>query len=231
MAEMMASNTKMHRFSNTKDLIKLDIRRMLCEGLRSNRTTLSLNYMGLDPKEGNLSLTAITEALARYVGEKRSALLSQSLTQKAQSEPFPRVITFPYSRHSSYAELCHLVEAFDPRDVYPCTVDEANWDEEVSMENLFGGVCSAVKFRHDDEMRGMFNWCYRTVQTQWANTDTGHYFQNFTLNVKCIATPSTPRQQQRATYHRRYHKQAVLCNESPSNLQRVQFCPQPKPTR
>lgn len=110
--------------------------------------------MGLDPKQGDISLTKITEALARSVAEKKNAVLSEGLADKVQTEALPRVITFPYSRHSSYAELCHLVRVFNPKDVYPCTVDEANWDEEVSMENLFGQQCSATKFRHDNEMRG-----------------------------------------------------------------------------
>ncbi len=43
------------------------------------------------------------------------------------SKSLPRKITFPYSRHSSYPELCHLVEAFQPKDIWPCTVDEAEW--------------------------------------------------------------------------------------------------------
>lgn len=127
---------------------------MLSEGLRSQRTVISLDDMGLDPKQGDISLTKITEALARSVAEKKNAVLSEGLADKVQTEALPRVITFPYSRHSSYAELCHLVRVFNPKDVYPCTVDEANWDEEVSMENLFGQQCSATKFRHDNEMRG-----------------------------------------------------------------------------
>lgn len=39
------------------------------------------------------------------------------------------IVTFPYSRHSSYAEQCHLVDAFRPRDVWPCTADFKEWSE------------------------------------------------------------------------------------------------------
>ena len=39
----------------------------------------------------------------------------------------PRIISFPYSRHSSYPELCHLVEIFKPKDVWPCTVNPVEW--------------------------------------------------------------------------------------------------------
>jgi DNA cross-link repair 1C protein len=64
----------------------------------------------------------------------------------------PKTITFPYSRHSSYSELCHLVQAFQPKDVYPCTVDEATWTPAVSMRALFGHLCSSSNFVHDQEM-------------------------------------------------------------------------------
>jgi hypothetical protein len=60
--------------------------------------------------------------------------------------------TFPYSRHSSYAELCELVSAFKPKDVFPCTVDRATWNDLVSMESLFGHLCSAKHFAHDKHM-------------------------------------------------------------------------------
>ena len=62
--------------------------------------------------------------------------------------------TFPYSRHSSYSELCYLLEAFKPRDIHPCTVDKANWNATHSMEFLFGHIYgSAVpRFTHDQNM-------------------------------------------------------------------------------
>lgn len=39
----------------------------------------------------------------------------------------PKLIRFPYSRHSSYPELCAFVDAFKPKDVWPCTVDPNDW--------------------------------------------------------------------------------------------------------
>jgi DNA cross-link repair 1C protein len=60
---------------------------------------------------------------------------------------------FPYSRHSSYAELCELVAAFKPRDIFPCTVDPNTWSDAVSMRNLFGHLCSGDEFLHDRHMR------------------------------------------------------------------------------
>ena len=117
----------MPRFVNTEGLVLMEIERMLRDNLRSGRTALSFNEIEFD--QTDLSLAKLAELLARSVSEKRNVSLSESLKDKVQTEALPKVITFPYSRHSSYAELCHLVKVFNPKDVYPCTVDEANWDE------------------------------------------------------------------------------------------------------
>lgn len=62
----------------------------------------------------------------------------------------PKTITFPYSRHASYPELCHLVSAFKPKDVWPCTVSPAEWIKDgITIKNLFGSYCSSTAFRHD----------------------------------------------------------------------------------
>lgn len=50
-------------------------------------------------------------------------------SEAADGGSLPRVIRFPYSRHSSYPELCHLVSLFNPRDVWPCTVDYDEWTQ------------------------------------------------------------------------------------------------------
>ena len=126
---------------------------MLEEGLKSRRTAMSLEDLGLDPSQGDISLKKIKEALVQSVADKYH-YLNPTPAPELHFEALSRLITFPYSRHSSYPELCHLVKSFNPRDVYPCTVDDANWDEHVSMENLFGGYCDETIFRHDNEMRG-----------------------------------------------------------------------------
>ncbi|KAI9805885.1 MAG: hypothetical protein M1825_000499 [Sarcosagium campestre] len=64
----------------------------------------------------------------------------------------PKTLRFPYSRHSSYSELRHLVASLEPKDVYPCTVDFENWTSESSMKALFGDVCSGNDFAFDLEM-------------------------------------------------------------------------------
>lgn len=47
--------------------------------------------------------------------------------RQPSTDHLPRLIRFPYSRHSSYPELCHLLALFRPRDVWPCTVDPQQW--------------------------------------------------------------------------------------------------------
>lgn len=84
-------------------------------------------------------------------------MLTDSASQHAaKEEPPNRTIRFPYSRHSSYSELCELVEAFQPKDVFPCTVDADRWIPDLSMQNLFGDYCSENTFRHDTEMLSLF---------------------------------------------------------------------------
>ena len=114
----------------------MNIKRMFRDAFRSHQTSVSLDDMNLD--QGKLSLTTIAEIFAQSISERQSANLSERLTDKAlvQAELLPRVITFPYSRHSSYAELCHLVRVFNPKDIYPCTVDVANWDEGMSLLSI-----------------------------------------------------------------------------------------------
>jgi DNA cross-link repair 1C protein len=81
----------------------------------------------------------------------------------------PGSVTFPYARHSSYSELCLLVEALKPLDVYPCTVDERNWTPQDSMQALFGHLCSGSEFRHDREMLLTF---VGPVESQESACDT-----------------------------------------------------------
>lgn len=91
--------------------------------------------------------------------QKFVAALSANASKKQQDKTEPhrnKTIRFPYSRHSSYSELCELIAAFKPRDVFPCTVDEATWTPELSMKALFGEYCSAQSFRHDAEMMRIF---------------------------------------------------------------------------
>jgi hypothetical protein len=81
------------------------------------------------------------------------SVLSSTVSKDSEVDPpRNRTIRFPYSRHSSYSELCGLVRAFQPRDVFPCTVDDIHWTPDLSMRNLFGDLCAGDVFCHDAAM-------------------------------------------------------------------------------
>jgi len=103
-----------------------DVKSVLLAGSRSLSRAVSLDDMGLDRQEDDLSLSELTKIILRSLTQKRSANINES---KQQEEELPRIITFPYSRHSSYPELCDLVRVFRPKDVYACTVDPSSWHE------------------------------------------------------------------------------------------------------
>lgn len=150
----------------------------LAEAYNSKSKSLSLNEYGVReydeisikrligllghgmPKEDEYRDTTLTHSLPHH-GEENP---ERSKRSGAVVSKYPSDIlytdnntkgkqTFPYSRHSSYAELCTLVGAFKPKDIYPCTVDTERWSEKVSMRSLFGHLCSDTKFSHDEAMR------------------------------------------------------------------------------
>lgn len=82
--------------------------------------------MGLDRQEDDLSLSELKKHILQSLTQKRSVSVTEN---KEQEQGLPRIITFPYSRHSSYAELCDLVRVFRPTDVYACTVNPSTWHE------------------------------------------------------------------------------------------------------
>lgn len=59
-------------------------------------------------------------------------------------------IQIPYSRHSSYTELCNLVRLFIPIDVYPCVVRDYFYEESLTIEKLFGEFCAQNIFHYFD---------------------------------------------------------------------------------
>lgn len=57
----------------------------------------------------------------RMIGEQKLAI--------GELNDLPRTIRFPYARHSSYPEICELVDLFKPRDVWPCIEDPMEWQK------------------------------------------------------------------------------------------------------
>ncbi|KAK1817188.1 hypothetical protein LTR12_008378 [Friedmanniomyces endolithicus] len=104
-----------------------------------------------------LPLERLVPALARLVTKAEQGKASPSAdspkTVLKRPDGLAKQITFPYSRHSSYEELCDLIDAFKPKDIYPCTIDDANWTTDQSMSFLFGHIyTSGHQFTHDQVM-------------------------------------------------------------------------------
>ena len=105
--------------------------------------------------ESSVNLEEFFALLSRGQGQedrsvrKDATIDGQSRFERARND----TIFFPYSRHSSYNELRHLVSVFRPGDICPCTVCLETWSEELSMKSLFGDLCCEQTFSHDQETR------------------------------------------------------------------------------
>lgn len=116
------------RFANQKDSsILCDMRHLLLASLQSSRKVLVLDDAYPDYDEGELSFVKLTHFLTRAIAKFCNT--GNAAPTQGEGIRFPKIITFPYSRHSSYAELLNFVKAFKPMDVYPCTVNKRDWHE------------------------------------------------------------------------------------------------------
>jgi DNA cross-link repair 1C protein len=114
---------------------------MLRVASRSTGKALSLDDMGFDREEPEMTFEELTKNIAAAMLKKWDDAKSKNDTPATQEDALSKVITFPYSRHSSYYELCDLVGIFKPKDVYPCTVDETIWSEGIVFSVRVNEVC------------------------------------------------------------------------------------------
>ncbi|OHE98222.1 artemis protein [Colletotrichum orchidophilum] len=132
---------------------KLRLLEFLETGAKAGRSlSLDLDITSFGEKN-EAAITDAFQAVGRrkYLEHQTTQTLEQ--TTDGPSGDLPRIITFPYSRHSSYRELCDLVQIFRPKDVWPCTVNPADWlRNNTSIRSLFGDFCSGNVFDHDIEM-------------------------------------------------------------------------------
>jgi hypothetical protein len=121
---------------------------------RSRNPRMSLADLGLDSDEG-ISLKQLVNRMASFGDHKSAVKRAGGISGVKLSNALASsdAIHFPYSRHASYNELRHLVSAFRPRDICPCTVDEETWCEEMSMQTLFGDLCSGTYFQQDRQLK------------------------------------------------------------------------------
>lgn len=140
------------------------VKELLLHAVHSRSEALSLGW-GTDEK---IAFSILSKVLTK-VAETKELSMKELIVDGAEvkkewdakvedcvlgenGEWLPTRVSFPYSRHSSYKELRHLVGKFRPLDVYPCVVDENNWSESTSIRALFGDHCSGDQFAHDEEM-------------------------------------------------------------------------------
>ncbi|KAL8811764.1 MAG: hypothetical protein Q9200_001530 [Gallowayella weberi] len=135
--------------------------------LCSNKRTVALSSINDSLKDGVMPLGSIASFLIRDVNQKDRPEHQEGFSAPPFDELNPervqntleatpgntKSVRFPYSRHSSYTEMCHLLSIFRPKDVYPCVTDEKSWTPEISIETLFGHLCTGNRFSHDLEMQ------------------------------------------------------------------------------
>ncbi|KAK5996449.1 Protein artemis [Cladobotryum mycophilum] len=116
---------------------------------------LPLN-LGISDLEDDLSANLLQTLLS--IPNKTASRAEGVATSKESTQAtLPNIIRFPYSRHSSYPELCQLVNAFKPKDIWPCTVDPKHWlKSSITIRSLFGEYCSSDRFSHDLKMKEIF---------------------------------------------------------------------------
>ncbi|KAH8813293.1 beta-lactamase-like protein [Xylogone sp. PMI_703] len=123
------------RLLSSKDTDKSsieDLNKLGWYSRHSPKIPVSLASLGLDSGEEICLHDFVTRFVSQSAKEKAGSTIGGIALEEIASSAYmglPKVITFPYSRHASYEELCHLVRELNPRDIYPCTVNEANWHE------------------------------------------------------------------------------------------------------
>ncbi|RKK17651.1 hypothetical protein BFJ66_g2568 [Fusarium oxysporum f. sp. cepae] len=135
----------------------------------------------LDWGIGTLNAHSAEEVIMMLVERLRKNPKNQKQRDKCS---LPRTIYFPYSRHSSLPELCHFVEAFRPLDVWPCTVNNAEWLKNgVTIGGMFGPSCSGELFEHDLLMQD-----FAAKHT----SDDGHQQHGSQTTIGPDSVPSSP---------------------------------------
>jgi DNA cross-link repair 1C protein len=132
---------------------------------QSGSLKLSLQGLSLDAKE-EVSLKEFIQLLSSREVIPENGFKDSSNESNVSKQPKmkDRIVHFPFSRHSSYQELRNFVSVFLPRDICPCTVDVDGWTEDVSMQSLFGDLCSETTFYHDTEIKAEVEGVRRAEQ-------------------------------------------------------------------
>ncbi|KAJ2970057.1 hypothetical protein NQ176_g8363 [Zarea fungicola] len=110
--------------------------------------------LGLAIESFGDEFTATLETMFATLAQNKK---HRSGSSTPQATDLPRVIRFPYSRHSSYSELCQFVNIFKPLDIWPCTENvQYWWENSYSIASFFGEFCSGRTFAYDQMLRALF---------------------------------------------------------------------------
>ncbi|KAG7124920.1 Protein artemis like protein [Verticillium longisporum] len=178
---------------------KTAVRNLLLKKPLSGRNVpldLDMSCFG-DKKEAD-----VVEVMA-LVGEKLAHRPDEADTMLNGAEDgLPRMIRFPYSRHSPLPELCHLVTAFKPRDVWPCTVDPTAWTRDnVTIKGLFGDYCSGSLFAHDAVMEAWAEDHQRTHRAEFEVEGDSPVSEQSAISHSQPAVMNTSPQQAHSPQH------------------------------
>ncbi|MCJ1378843.1 hypothetical protein MMC17_001942 [Xylographa soralifera] len=147
----------------SESIINADARmktmRLITEAMASGSISVLLqnldsttDLVDMPLEQFTLLLRKIAETKDWSQSQQNNAVTTEKTQEVESRSQLAKYISFPYSRHSSYEELCQLVGTFRPTDIYPCTVDDKTWDHDVSVKVLFGHLCSGQIFAHDQSM-------------------------------------------------------------------------------
>ncbi|CAM1505777.1 Fc.00g114140.m01.CDS01 [Cosmosporella sp. VM-42] len=127
------------------------IKKCLLQTITTGRKiSLDIDITSLDKRDPTQDVVGVLAEKLRNMPKKNVGKID------VHHEHLPKTIRFPYSRHSSYPELCDLVRVFRPKDVWPCTVNPAEWlSQGVTIQSLFGHLCSSDVFKHDKKMEAV----------------------------------------------------------------------------
>ncbi|KAI1387852.1 Metallo-hydrolase/oxidoreductase [Hypoxylon trugodes] len=123
----------------------------LSDGHLLSKALLGSRDLGLDMEindsaEESIQIYQIFRSIFKKVKTMQNPVTTN---ENFDTDALPNRIVFPYARHSSIPELRHLIEAFRPIDIWPCTVDPEDWMESgITMEELFGDLCGGLN-QHD----------------------------------------------------------------------------------
>ncbi|KAI5821344.1 hypothetical protein BZA77DRAFT_383744 [Pyronema omphalodes] len=148
------------------DDITLEALDILTSASKSRKESIPLPYPTLNETITKADILSLLQSAAIKKAKDHAARLSNNALHQnwpgtssiisKTGELLPTWIQFPYSRHSSLGELRAFVAAFRPKDVYQNTCDETTWTPQVSVETLYGDLCSERIFAHDNEMRNAY---------------------------------------------------------------------------